>query len=484
MKDYLDEKLIQYAKSDFYPFHMPGHKRQMDWNMNPYSIDITEIDGFDNLHEAEGIIAEAQQRAATLYGAKNSYYLVNGSTSGILSAISATVKPGGKLLIARNCHKAVYHGAYLRGIKLRYLYPVIATEGIWAQITPESVEAAFAAEPDLQAVILTSPTYDGIVSDIKAIADIVHRHHIPLIVDEAHGAHLGFHPYFPPSAVKLGADLVIQSLHKTLPSFTQSALLHYQSGLVDRAKIERYLKIYQTSSPSYLMMAGMDRCIRLLTEQGEELFEQYAKNLQNFYQRTASLSRIELLNANPTKGGMSDPSKILLRATAAGLNGKQLYDRFLNTYHLQMEMCSSDYVLAMTSMMDSPEGFERLYQALAEINQAGENGHQLKEEGNQTEKNCGLAVESSSGFMAELYRPGESVLELYEAWEQTTLACPLDDAVGKIAAEFVNLYPPGIPVLVPGERITPELQGALKKCLALHLHVQGITDKMRIKVVN
>ena len=190
--EYLDEKLIAYAKSDIYPFHMPGHKRRVREEADPYAIDITEIDGFDNLHDAEEILAEAQQRAAALYDAKKSYYLINGSTCGILSAVSAATGRDGTILMARNCHKAVYHAAYLRNLKTRYLYPVITRFGIQGVITPESVEEALREDPGIQAVILTSPTYDGVVSDIGRIAEITHRYQILLIVDEAHGAHFGF----------------------------------------------------------------------------------------------------------------------------------------------------------------------------------------------------------------------------------------------------------------------------------------------------
>ena len=215
---YIKDELCKLASSDMYPFHMPGHKRRLDCDINPYTYDITEIDGFDNLHAAEGIIKEAEERAAALWGAKSSFFLVNGSTCGILAALSAALPKKGHLLMARNSHKAAYHAAYLRELQVTYLYPVFTEFGIQGGILPEQVEAALEADESIEAVFLTSPTYDGIVSDIEKIAEIAHQHGIPLIVDEAHGAHLGFHPYFPKSAITLGADVVIQSLHKTLPA--------------------------------------------------------------------------------------------------------------------------------------------------------------------------------------------------------------------------------------------------------------------------
>ena len=229
MQDLL-EKLQEYRAEDMYPFHMPGHKRKPLPFPNPYSIDITEIDGFDNLHHAEGILKEAQERAADLYGSKECFYLVNGSTCGLLAAICAATKKRDKVLVARNCHKAVYHALYLNELQAEYIYPVITKSGIQGQIEPEQVKKALLLNPDIAAVILTSPTYEGVVSDINAIAGIAHERGIPLIVDEAHGAHLGFGAGFPENAVRQGADAVIMSLHKTLPSFTQTALLHLCSS--------------------------------------------------------------------------------------------------------------------------------------------------------------------------------------------------------------------------------------------------------------
>ena len=228
------QQLISYGESDVYPFHMPGHKRRALPFPNPYTIDITEIDGFDNLHHAEGLIREAEERAAKLYGADRSYYLVNGSTCGLLAAICAAARRGDKVLAARNCHKAVYHAISMQGLAAEFLYPAITRGDLQGQITAAQVEEALTKHPDIAVVILASPTYEGIVSDVAAIAACCHAHGAALIVDEAHGAHFGFGAGFPENAVRLGADAVIMSLHKTLPSFTQTALLHCH-GLIPGA---------------------------------------------------------------------------------------------------------------------------------------------------------------------------------------------------------------------------------------------------------
>ena len=312
-KESLYEKLKIYGKSYAYPFHMPGHKRNTklmkelmdrDQLFLPYEIDITEIDGFDNLHHAEGILREAQKRAAALYGAGQSFYLINGSTCGLLASIFACTDQHGKILMARNCHKAVYHAVELRELQTIYLYPQKyqvkdpQEKNIWTGkseingvISPKDVENALRGNKDIQAVVITSPTYDGIVSDVEAIAQIVHKHEKILIVDEAHGAHFGFHPYFPENSLKKGADLVIHSLHKTLPSMTQTALLHVNKEAEKLTEqVKKYLDIFETSSPSYVFMAGMDQCVQLIKKRGDELFEAYAQKLKDFDKPDLELS--------------------------------------------------------------------------------------------------------------------------------------------------------------------------------------------------
>lgn len=474
---YIDEELLKLAKSDMYPFHMPGHKRNMTDDTNPYAYDITEIDGFDNLHEPEGIIKEAQERAAKLWRAGRSYFLVNGSTCGILAAVSAALPKKGHILMARNCHKAVYHAAYLRELDITYLYPAAADFGIQGGIAPKQVEDALQQDETIQAVMITSPTYDGVVSDIETIAGIAHRHGIPLIVDEAHGAHLGFHEYFPKSAVTQGADVVIQSLHKTLPSYTQTAILHLQSDYVDHTAVEHFLGIYETSSPSYLFMAGIDRCVRLLTERGPAYFKEYAARLQDFHKKASQFHRVQLMDKSrlsSEEGYDFDPSKLVIRALGTGLSGVELYRMLRERHHLQMEMCQGGYVLAMTSIMDTKQGFERLIQALSEIDHMAQ----------RVESYCDCQNdERVCNFMQEVYAARTSDMKLYKAMDAKTEYKPLKEAVGCINGDFVNLYPPGIPMLVPGERITEDVITIMRECEKLQLNVQGVMEDEQIKVV-
>ena len=350
----LYKKLEEYAKTDYYPFHMPGHKR------NPLSVtgdfpverDITEIYGFDNLHHPEGILKEAQEAAARLYGAKESFFSVNGSTGAILAAVSAAVKRRGHILIARNCHKAVYHAAYLRELKVSYTYPQEDVQvGINGGISPQNVERCLQENRDIEAVLITSPTYDGIVSDVGKIAEIAHSYGIPLIVDEAHGAHFRFSEYFPVSSVDLGADVVIHSVHKTLPSLTQTALLHRCTDRIDRDLLVRFLGIYQSSSPSYILMSSIDACMDTMQKRGGKMFREYTENLEYARKRLSACRHIRLISPQPgekTKIYDFDKSKILLSTVHSTMNGRELNNLLRKEFHLEMEMEAENYVLALT----------------------------------------------------------------------------------------------------------------------------------------
>ena len=299
--EYLYEKLRQYEKSGHYGFHMPGHKRSslLTGADLPYGIDITEIAGFDDLHHARGIIKEAQERAARVYCAGETHYLINGSTVGILSAILGCTSRGDRILMARNCHRSVYNAVFLNDLQPVYIYPELGPctkkASVNGEISALQVEEMLEAYPDIRAVVLTSPTYDGIVSDVRSIAECVHRKKIPMILDEAHGAHFGFHSYFPANGNELGADIVIHSLHKTMPSLTQTALLHMNGDIIDRSRVRMYLHILQSSSPSYVLMASIDECIRVLEQDREKIFGRYAAVLEGTRQKLGGLRHLSLL---------------------------------------------------------------------------------------------------------------------------------------------------------------------------------------------
>ncbi len=482
---YLDEALYEYAKEGRYPFHMPGHKRNFhNGNLeNPYGVDITEITGFDNLHHAEGILKENQELAAEIYGAKNTYFLVNGSTAGILAAISACTKPGGVLLMARNCHKAAYHGAALRGLKTKYLYPSYEKKtGLNGGIGPEQVERALCRDSGIQAVLLTSPTYDGMVSDIEEIARIVHSFGLPLIVDEAHGAHFLFHPYFPQSALEKGADIVIQSLHKTLPSLTQTGLLHICSRRVSRERVESFLGIYQTSSPSYVLMGSIAACLRYLKTEGRRDFETYTQRLDQCRRKLESLKLLTLIGEE-VKGGNSqvfdlDKSKLVISTAKAPIDGPDLHRRLRERYGLELEMEAPEYVLALTSVMDSCQGFQRLSGALLEIDRAMAEEEKKRDTAFQSldkeeEKTASLA--DFAAFPAAEENLDACTMEAALEGEKELI--PLERSQGRISSEFAYLYPPGIPLLVPGERISTRFINQAESWKKRGIYLQGLWDK-------
>lgn len=484
----LKDALQGLSQSDMYPFHMPGHKRNVEEWMNPYARDITEIDGFDDLHHPEGLLLDLERRAAKLWKSRRSYLLVNGSTCGLLAAVSAALPRGGHLLMARNCHKAAYHAAYLRALRLTYLYPAGTRAGIQGCITSRQVEEALEWDSSIQAVLIVSPTYDGVVSDVEGIARAAHAHGIPLLVDEAHGAHLGFHEAFPASAVQQGADVVVQSLHKTLPAFTQSAVLHTCSGRVSGERLEWFLRVYQSSSPSYLLMQGMERCMDILEEEGAELFGSYVRRLELFFRKAEKLRHIRVLtqrDLTEEEAFAFDPSKLVICGSlpegeqdVPGLTGHDLYTRLREQYHLQPEMCQGGYVLAMTGIMDTDEGFDRLAQALAETDRQME-GEESPVKGDiLTQRQAALTRD----YISLVYGSRPRELPLWEAMDAPRQELPLEQAQDRICGDFISLYPPGIPLLVPGEVITGEALEAIRLCLDLHGNVQGIGDG-KIKVV-
>ncbi len=458
-----------YSQEDYYPFHMPGHKRNPD-TVNtdlPFDRDITEIDGFDNLHHPEGILKKAQETAASVYDTKECYYSVNGSTAALLAAVSATVPRNGQILVARNCHKAVYHALYLRNLIPTYVYPQMDPKWwINGGISSDKVERALAENPEIKAVLLTSPTYDGVVSDIEKIAEIVHRYEIPLIVDEAHGAHFHFSNYFPTSAAELGADLVIQSFHKTLPSMTQTAVLHNCSDRVDSRLIRRFMGIYQSSSPSYILMASMDACMEKMSSDGNEMFREFTKILEKARRRLSECKYIRLVSPEIGTAGVFDydRSKLLFSTRYASMTGSELAQILLAKYHIQVEMETEHYVLALAAVGDSGEGFERLCQAIEEINQ--EEAQKKKEKRETEEPKAGrTAYTSLSQFMS-----------ITEAMESESEIRKLEESVGRISAEFGYLYPPGIPLIVPGEQITGQFIRNMRIYMEEGLYLQGLED--------
>lgn len=487
----LFERLKAYGESPYYPYHMPGHKRRAFGGLAEElaKLDITEIEGFDNLHQPEGILRELQEKAAVLYGAEESFYLVNGSTGGILSAISAALPRGGHLLMARGSHKSAYHAAYLRDLTVSYLYaPMIAGYDVCDAVTPEQVGEMLRKEPDIGAVFVVSPTYEGRIADIRRIAEIVHEKNIPLIVDEAHGAHLGMAEGFGENSCQAGADIVIHSVHKTLPAMTQAALLHINGNRIQRERLRRFLHIYQTSSPSYVLMASIDNALQAVSAKGAALFAKFRTNFFGMMERLAGCRHLQFL---PFGDGRQDVGKLVVSARRTGISGQRIYNILLREYYLQLEMASVSFCLAMFTVGDSEEAYERMAEALLAIDGRiedgslpgaeplhGENG--LPEDGIPNgEHNADASVPCRKSFAVTYLLKEQSTpsLPLAKAWDMDTQQMPLKQAAGHYAGEFVNLYPPGVPILVPGECITEKHCRYLAEYVRQGLKVQGIQIK-------
>ncbi len=476
--NHIYRKLKEYGKSNIYPCHMPGHKRRRLGEMPEeiFEIDITEVEGFDNLHEAGGIIAGIQKKASGLYGARESFCLVGGSSCGVQAAIGACVSRGGKLLLARGSHRSAYYGAYMRNASLAYLYPKWNEElGVAEAVSPEEVARGLEENPDAEAVLIVSPTYEGRVADVASIAALVHERGIPLIVDEAHGAHLGFHPAWHESSSRLGADLVIHSTHKTLPAPTQTALLHVNGGLVSCDRLRRFLKICQTSSPSYILLAGIEDCLDIVERGGERLFGE----LESSWSRMlGELSACKGLVFPDRRDRAQDIGKLIISTAKIGLSGWQLYDMLLEKYQIQPEMAGESYVLAMMTIGDSQEGFRRLTDALLELDQkawdASAEYRTGPPDGDGPFKGGAFSRKEALSSLYQIFSPPAAGLSLSEAWEREGELRALAECAGAVSAEFVSLYPPGIPLLVPGEQIEESLVYRLGRLAETGVRVHGL----------
>lgn len=458
------EKIEKYHKTAL-PMHMPGHKRNTD--LAPFlstlsaNLDLTEINGFDNLNKANGILKKEMQRTARLFKSEQTFYLVNGSTAGILASVYACVRENDEVICALNSHKSVFNALRLTKAKVHYISPKLnETLGFCENVTLKQVKEATQLCKNAKLLILTSPTYEGVNSSLKEIVEFAHLNKIIVLVDSAHGAHLGFHPAFFESAVSSGADLVIQSVHKTLPSLTQTALLHFNSKLVALNEIKESLSIFQTSSPSYLLMSSISSCTTLLEERAYELFEELNLNLNNFYKKVKELKHLKVL----PKTSSRDFTKIIVSTQNTKINAAQLAKTLRTEFNIEIEMASLEYLICITTIADKKENFELLLNALFKIDSVL----------TKREKNYSF-IPSDRIFTTNIANAKASTSEIIN----------LCDSVGKISHNFIWAYPPGIPILIPGEEITSstiDLIGKYKQ-MNLNLESDSFLDLNQVQVI-
>lgn len=457
------DNLLEYSKSDYYAFHMPGHKRQPVDGL-PSNIDITEIEGFDDLHEPEGIILEEQHRIARLYKAKASFILVNGSTVGNLVGVYGFLKSSDTCLIDRGSHRSVYNAVKVTGCDVQYI----------STISVDKIREQLSDNPRICLVVLTSPSYEGAVLNIEEIARVCHEYDVALMVDCAHGAHFGFHEIFPKSPVELGADIVVMSLHKTLPALTQTAVLHICSDRIDIDRIKEAIDIFETSSPSYVLMASVSKAMDIIEK--EDAFFEYVNQLKAFYEDNKDLKHLQLWQDTYDK---KDIGKVVISCKKTEITGPKLLNILNETYHLQMEMAASDYVIAMTSMYDTNEGFSRLTKALHDIDSSLK-GVDIIE--------CDLEIVSD---IEAIHYKDHIVNDIFPVqrlkakevkdydWESVSI----NMACGRICAKAVLIYPPGSPVIVEGEVYDDNLINTIMKASDLGLHVPGLSDTKEVVVI-
>ena len=395
----LDKELEKYSLQDIYPFHMPGHKRVSMAEVDPYKIDITEIPGFDDLHSASGIIAELQRGYAELYGAEDAFISVNGSTLGNLAAVFAATKNGEGILVADGCHKSIIHAMELRDLIPHFIEPEIVDtdtrlyengysgsvaqqklpdtysgiKGVSGCISAVDVEAAISEYPDARLVVVTSPTYEGMISDVDGIVRVAHEHDVAVHIDGAHGAHFGLGGLWDRSLISSGADTVVLSLHKALPAFTgSSVLLRSKDSRISKDAIDYYIDCFETSSPSYILMYGMAVCLRYLQESGPELFVRYGRRLTDFYESVSGLKKISV-DTDPKR----DKSKIVIRGMGY-MTGAEIAETLRRDYRIETELTASDHCLALSSVMDDTMAFDRLADALKRIDSSIEYSERIK----------------------------------------------------------------------------------------------------------
>lgn len=461
----------EYVRRDITPFHVPGHKRgkgvdEEFYNFmgeNPFSMDVTIFKMVDGLHHPKSCIKEAQELAADAYGVKHSFFAVNGTSGAIQAMIMSVVKAGDKILVPRNVHKSVSAGIILSGSEPVYMNPEIDEElGIALGVKPETVENMLRQDPDIAAVLIINPTYYGVATDIKKIADIVHSFDIPLIVDEAHGPHLHFHDDLPVSAVNAGADICTQSTHKIIGAMTQMSLLHVNSDRVDVEKVKQTLSLLHTTSPCYPLMASLDCARRQIATQGRQLLDRTISLAKRFRREANEIEGIYCFGEEKIDGQgfySFDPTKITISAKDLGLKGFELETLLVDDYNIQMEMSDYYNALGLVTIGDTDESIDTLLNALRDISERFKG------------KNAELKKKNLK--MPEI---PELVLMPREAFYSDKNKVPFKESVGKISGEMIMAYPPGIPIIIAGERISHDIIDYIEDLKNARLHLQGMED--------
>jgi arginine decarboxylase len=452
-------------------FYTPGHKRGVGmnpvvkdrWGAAVFGFDLPELPGLDNLQAPAGIIQSAQALAAEVFGAQQTWFLVNGSTAGVIAAILATCGEGEKIILPRNIHSSAIAGIIHAGAVPIFIAPEYDPHlDLAHSVTPTAVKFALEQHPDAKAVMLVYPTYYGACGDLAAIGAIVHSYQIPLLVDEAHGAHFGFHPDLPPAALTVGADLVVQSTHKLLGALTQSAMLHLNSDRINPDRITQALRLIQSTSPSYLLLASLDAARHQMALHGRELMTQTIELAEIARSKISQIDRLSVVEFDTPTPGFTYLDRTRLTVTVTGLNltGFATDEIMTNRFGVVAELPSLRHLTFIISLGNTREDIDRLVWAFTELAT------------NHAEDKC-LELPSIDPPDRILTQMAITPRQADRARHINVL---IDEAVGKISAESICPYPPGIPVLIPGEIITGEVLDYLRSIVDLGGEVVGCSD--------
>lgn len=443
--------LEKYSKEHIMHFDVPGHKKN---KFSPIAaafgekialIDANSTKELDMLSNPTGIISKAEMLMADAYNADYAFLLVNGSTFGIISMIMSVCDPKDKIIIPRNIHKSAVSGIILSGVIPVFIDPEINTKyGITNGITYDSVKNAIKHNPDVKAIFIINPTYFGTVSDLRAIIKLCHRHNIVVLVDEAHGSHFPFHPDLPDSAMVLGADMSTVSVHKTGGSLTQSSVLLLNEKLIKKEKVRTIINLMQTTSASYLLLASLDIARKNLVINGKEIFGKLLSLCEKCKAEILKIPGLDVITRDDYVNGKEiydyDETKIVVKVNELGLTGFEVYDIFKEQYNIQLELAETYVVLAVTGPGDNEESINCLVNAFRDL----------------SKKYYGKRQPLNMPLMVEFERP-KAVIAPREAFYSKKKSIPINDAAGEISGESVMIYPPGIPLVIPGERITDKI---------------------------
>ena len=465
----LAEAMQAYAADGALAFHTPGHKQGRGAHSLLKNLiteeglreEVSLMEELDDLHEPTMCIREAQQLAAELYGADQSYFMINGTTGAIHAMLMAALLPGDEVLVPRNAHRSILGGLILCGASPVFIQPELsASLGIAMGLTPQAVAQAVEQHPRARALVAVYPTYYGVVSDLQAVADIVHAHGMLLLVDEAHGAHLRFSDALPAQALDCGADLVAQSTHKLLGSLTQTSMLHVRTRRVDIERVRTAASLLQSTSPDYLLLASLDIARMQMATEGWQRMERTVRLARSLRQRINSLPGLWCFGPEemrtPGANGL-DETKLTVQVRGLGITGAQAEYILRHTYKIQCELADAWNVLFLLSMADTERETELLYKALA-----------------------GLAKgkrESVTAVSARSLPPIPSMrLVPRDAFFAPSHSVPIQEALHKTVAEAITFYPPGIPVIYPGEILTDEILAYVLDMQRIGLKVVGPQD--------